>query len=228
MSIVKNATIIHVPGFLKKDEADKLMNILNDQTKFRYQTLYHWNNYENKIVTHPNHRKSYWLGEHAQATQDTENYYLKPDGERIDLPTDYVYPYTFPPEILALKQKIEEEYGCTFNGCLVGLFDDPTDKIGFHSDSSEAMGEDPWIGSVSFGAERRFRLKAKGKGEGRETVDLVLKHGDLLVMKEGGNANYLHAVPKDPKCTPDNVRINLTFRDYKYDANEKAFLATQF
>lgn len=227
MSLVKNATIIHVPAFLPKEEADKIMQILVSG-KFRYQTLYHYNEKEKMIVTGTNHRKSYWLGEHAQSTQNSPNVHIiKDTQERIDLPTDYVFPYTFPPSIQELQKHIEKEYAVTFNSCLVGLFDSPTDKIGFHSDSSESLGTDPQIASVSFGAERRFRIKSKNK-DNRETVDLILKHGDLLIMKDGANEKYLHAVPKDPKCTPNNIRINMTFRNYNYDENEKKINATVF
>jgi alkylated DNA repair dioxygenase AlkB len=60
--------------------------------------------------------------------------------------------------MLQLKMKIEQEFAVQFNSCLVGKFNAPDNKIGFHSDASPNMGEDPYIASVSLSKSRNFVL----------------------------------------------------------------------
>ena len=185
--------------------------------------MYFYDSNKKEVISTQNHRKSYWFGEHAQAVQTSNKIVIdRNTGEEMHVPTDYVLPHKFPPEILELKERIEKEYGVIFNSCLVGKFDSPKDKIGFHSDSSTSLGEDPHIGSVSFGKTRDFKLKRKGT-DSSEKVTVTLKHGDLVVMKDGSNKNYLHAVPPDKTCSEENCRINLTFRYYTYSDDEKQF-----
>jgi hypothetical protein len=39
-------------------------------------------------------------------------------------------------------------------------------------------------------------------------------------MRQNADRKYLHMVPPDKDCSPDNFRINLTFRNYTYDQEE--------
>ena len=118
-----------------------------------------------------------------------------------------------------------------FNSCLVGLFDSSKDKIGFHSDASDAMGSDPQIASVSFGRPRLFKMKKQREyvtDGNEERIEMILNHGTLVIMKDGANAKYLHAVMKDPECNENNVRLNLTFRNYDYHPDEMKIMAKPF
>lgn len=204
------------------------MKILNDESKFSTYNLYFYKEEEQKVISVKNWRKSYWFGDHAQAVQTCGKFITdRKTGKKIKIPTDYVMPYKWEPEILKLKERIENLYGVEFNSCLVGKFDSPKDKIGFHSDACENIGEDPYIGSVSFGKERNFMLKKHRKycdNKFGESCTVSLGHGTLLVMRENANLKYLHAVPPDPNCSKDNYRINLTFRSYKYHQDEMAFV----
>ena len=79
--------------------------------------------------------------------------------------------------------------------------------MGWHSDDEKSLGRNSTIASVSFGAEREFRLKHKRLPE---TASVLLEHGSLLVMKDTTQSNWVHSIPKSKKIlTP---RINLTFR----------------
>ena len=234
-SLVKNAEIFYIEKFLSKEEADELFDTLYDMNKFVHTQMYFYNQETKEIESRSNHRKSYWLGDHAQATGYTDQTIIDNDtNEKISIPTDYVKPYEFPPILWSLKRKIEKAYGVEFNGCLVGLFDNPEQKIGYHSDSSKSMGEDPYIGSVSLGAPRKFNIKpnknqnTEQKGTEQNPVSVKLGHGDLVVMRKNANRKYLHAVMKDPACNEDNVRINLTFRLYNYHPDEMKFNASGF
>ncbi len=79
--------------------------------------------------------------------------------------------------------------------------------MGCHADDEKELGLNPVIASLSLGDERLFKLHHKKR---KETLDIILGHGDLLVMAGSLQHHWLHSVPKTKKIkTP---RINLTFR----------------
>ena len=80
-------------------------------------------------------------------------------------------------------------------------------SMAWHSDAEKALKKNGAIGSMSFGAERKFAFKHK---ESKETVSLILEHGSLLVMKGTTQTNWLHRLP--PTKLVSKPRINLTFR----------------
>ncbi|TGJ98742.1 alpha-ketoglutarate-dependent dioxygenase AlkB [Leptospira langatensis] len=110
-------------------------------------------------------------------------------------------------ELLELKQFVEEQTGHTFNSCLLNLYHNGEEGMAWHSDDEKALGEDPIIASLSFGAERKFCFKHKNT---KEQVSLHLENGSLLLMKDFTQANWLHSLPKSKKVI--RPRINLTFR----------------
>jgi alkylated DNA repair dioxygenase AlkB len=79
--------------------------------------------------------------------------------------------------------------------------------MAWHSDGEKDLKKDGTIGSLSFGAERKFSFKHK---ESKETVSLILEHGSLLVMKGTTQSNWLHRLP--PTKLISKPRVNLTFR----------------
>lgn len=217
MSLLSNGQLYFVPNYLSPEEADDLIAVLYDMNKFTQHKLYFYDDAHKKIVI-SNQRKSYWLGDYSQSIQDTDRV-INDLGLTFTLPTDYAQAYHFPPQVITLKNRIERDYNTQFNSCLVGLYDLPTTKIGFHSDSSENLGDDPHIASISLGKTRNFKIKAKSRRID-EDLTLILNHGSLCMMRDGVNANYLHMVPPDPQCNTNNVRINLTFRNYVYNEEE--------
>lgn len=224
ISIVKEADIFLIKNYLSDQECLNLTNLLNRDDKFRMYKLFFYDRLTKNITVVNNHRKSYWLGEYAQSVQ-TPNRFITVGSEKILIPTDYVTPFNFPEEISKIKQNIEEEFGCNFNSCLVGKYDSPSNKIGYHSDSSANLGDDPQIASLSLGHRREFFIKHK---DNKEYVKIILNSGDLLIMKNGANKNYLHAVPIDKSSNSENFRINLTFRDYSYFPEEMEICAAEF
>lgn len=218
-SIVKDAEIFFVKHYLTKQDADLMMSVVDDGSKFKKPTLYFYDATTNQVVQRKGWRESYWFGEYAQAAQSTSNTAINyATGETITVPTDFVEAYPFEPQVFDLKQRIENEFDVTFNSCLVGKFSAPDDKIGFHSDASHNMGDDPHVASISFGKSRRFVIK-KARGED-ERVEVLLEHGDLLLIRKDANRKYLHMVPADKACSQTNFRISLTFRNYNYDEVE--------
>ena len=109
--------------------------------------------------------------------------------------------------LLALKAIIENETGETFNSCLLNLYHDGSEGMAWHSDGETDLKEKGAIGSLSFGAERKFAFKHK---QSQEIVSLYLQNGSLLVMKGCTQKNWLHRLP--PTKLEHKPRVNLTFR----------------
>ena len=110
-------------------------------------------------------------------------------------------------ELLALKELAEHQTGETFNSCLLNLYHDGSEGMAWHSDGEKDLKKNGAIGSLSFGAERKFAFKHK---KTKETVSIFLQRGSLLVMKNTTQSNWLHRLP--PTKTIFTPRINLTFR----------------
>lgn len=110
-------------------------------------------------------------------------------------------------ELLQLKQITEEQSNETYNSCLLNLYHEGSEGMAWHSDGETDLKKDGAIGSLSFGAERKFSFKHK---QTKETVSVVLEHGSLLVMKGTTQTNWLHRLP--PTKTISKPRVNLTFR----------------
>ena len=110
-------------------------------------------------------------------------------------------------ELRAMKDLIERSTGGSFNSCLLNLYADGDQGMGWHSDDEKELGRDPEIASVSLGAERRFDFRHK---DSREKVSVMLEHGSLLAMKGRTQTHWQHQIPKTKKVK--ELRVNLTFR----------------
>lgn len=119
--------------------------------------------------------------------------------------TKRALPWT--PELLALKQVVEEKTGESFNSCLLNLYHNGDEGMAWHSDGEKDLKKDGAIASLSFGAVRKFAFKHK---ESKETVSLFLENGSLLVMKDTTQTHWLHKLPTSKQIL--KPRINLTFR----------------
>lgn len=110
-----------------------------------------------------------------------------------------------------IKRTVEAQLAAVsptvFNSCLLNLYSDGLEGMAWHSDDEKELGRNTVIASVSFGATRKFAFKHKRTGEKRE---LMLSHGQLLVMRGETQSHWLHAVMKSAKIR--EPRINLTFR----------------
>lgn len=117
-----------------------------------------------------------------------------------------------------VREKLAREGVGEFNCVLANFYRSGADSMGWHSDSEPELGTNPLIASVSFGAPRRFCLRHKAPGEklannalpGQYRAELLLNSGSLLVMADGTQKNYQHALPKMAKVGAP--RVNLTFR----------------
>ncbi len=129
--------------------------------------------------------------------------------------TDFEYTYSnttkralpWTNDLLKLKSIAEEKTGEKFNSCLLNLYHNGEEGMAWHSDAEKALKKNGAIGSLSFGAERKFAFKHKLT---KEKISLLLEHGSLLVMKDTTQTNWLHRLP--PTKQINKPRINLTFR----------------
>lgn len=119
--------------------------------------------------------------------------------------TKHALPWT--KELLELKAMTEKATGETFNSCLLNLYHDGSEGMAWHSDGEKDLKKNGAIGSLSFGAERKFAFKHK---QTKEVVSLVLQNGSLLVMKDETQTHWLHRLP--PTKLVSKPRVNLTFR----------------
>ncbi len=119
-----------------------------------------------------------------------------------------MHPHVFTKELLLIKSKVEKVVDSNFTTCLLNLYRDGKDSNGWHADNEKELGINPIVASVSFGADRLFKLKHKDHSNIKK--DIVLHNGSLLIMKGETQNKWLHQIPKTNKNI--GKRINLTFR----------------
>ena len=120
-----------------------------------------------------------------------------------------MFPRPFIPELLDLKQDLEEEAQHKFTTVLINLYRDGNDSNGWHADNEKELGKNPIIASLSLGEARPFHFKHRELKE--ERYKLLLEHGSLLIMKGAMQHHWLHQIAKTRKMIGE--RINLTFRN---------------
>ena len=181
-----DGTVNYYGKLLPHQEANKYLETLLQSIEWRNDEAVIFGK---KIITK---RKVAWYGE-------------KPFAYTYSNSTKHALPWT--KELLELKTIIEKETGETFNSCLLNLYHNGEEGMAWHSDGERDLKRDGAIGSLSFGAERKFAFKHK---QTKEKVELVLEHGSLLVMKDTTQTHWLHRLPPSKKITIP--RVNLTFR----------------
>ena len=124
-------------------------------------------------------------------------------------------------DLLALKGLAERLTGARYNSCLLNLYHDGDEGMAWHSDDEKELEPDGAIASLSFGAERRFLLRHR---ESKETVEVLLAAGSLLVMRGTTQTHWLHSLPKMKKVR--SPRVNLTFRSMMKAPTASAVLHT--
>jgi alkylated DNA repair dioxygenase AlkB len=170
-----------------QEESDRLFTQLQQQTQWRQEFIKLYG----KPVAIP--RLTAWYGDAGKSYTYS----------RIEMAPE---PWTSP--LLEIKSRIEAISGITFNSVLLNLYRDGRDSVAWHSDDEPELGENPSIGSVSFGATRRFMFKHKQQKDLKQELELT--HGSFLLMQGQTQHFWLHQIPKTTKLL--QPRINLTFR----------------
>ncbi len=109
--------------------------------------------------------------------------------------------------LLQIKSIVESYTQTQYNACLLNLYHNGNEAMGWHSDNEVEIMPNSSIASISLGAERKFSFKNKTT---KETNTILLENGSLLEMKGELQNHWLHSLPKSTKIIMP--RINLTFR----------------
>ena len=126
---------------------------------------------------------------------------------------DYTYSKTtkkalpWTDELQEIKNITEEKTGEQYNSCLLNLYHNGDEGMGWHSDAEKELKKDGAIASLSFGAERKFLFRHR---QSKDTISVMLENGSLLLMHGNIQTHWLHRMPPTKKVT--TPRINLTFR----------------
>lgn len=115
------------------------------------------------------------------------------------------------PAVLALMDRINREFGTTYNVAVLNYYKDQHQHLGWHSDDSPEQDLSHPIAVVTFGAERYIYTKEKSfKGTIPEEDKFLLTQGSLFIMPGGYQDDHFHRIPKhDREC---GGRISITFR----------------
>jgi len=122
-------------------------------------------------------------------------------------------PIPWTDELKEIKRKIELESGIKFNSVLINFYRDGKDRVAWHSDDEKELGQNPAIGSVSFGAERIFKLRHKKYKSNNLKQSIMLGNGSFLLMEGATQHHWMHEIPRTARQI--GPRINLTFRVIK-------------
>ncbi len=109
--------------------------------------------------------------------------------------------------LLMIKQKVESITGASYNACLLNLYHEGEEGMGWHKDNEKEIVSESSIASVSLGAARKFAFKHATTSE---RLDIELANGSLLDMKGPIQQYWYHSLPKTMRIK--QLRINLTFR----------------
>ncbi len=109
--------------------------------------------------------------------------------------------------LLTIKHRIEQFSQVQFNSCLVNLYRDGNDTVGWHSDDEPELGQQPIIASLSLGDSRDFKMKHKTLDK---KLTITLDNGSLLLMSGDTQHYWQHCLPRTKRVK--SPRVNLTFR----------------
>jgi alkylated DNA repair dioxygenase AlkB len=112
-------------------------------------------------------------------------------------------------DLLFIRNRLENIAKIKFSSVLLNFYRDGKDSMGWHSDDEKELGQNPVIGSVSFGETRVFQLRHKCRKDFKK-VEIALTNGSFLLMKGNTQHFWQHQIPKTKRKL--DSRINLTFR----------------
>jgi alkylated DNA repair dioxygenase AlkB len=110
------------------------------------------------------------------------------------------------PTVRYVCERASEEIGQKFNHCVLTLFRDQEDSLGFHKDKLVDLKENSLILSVSFGDARPILFHSV---EGKHHQTLMLLPGSLLAIGPMTNKLYMHAIPKLTDSVGPRVSLSL-------------------
>ena len=187
-----DSELFYYPGHFEAKKADELLAQLKDGIEWTQNTIRFYG--KESLVP----RLEAWYGDFGKSYTYS--------GIHMD-------PKPWTPDLLTIKQAIEPVAGVEFNSVLINYYRDGKDRVAWHSDDEKELGLNPVIGSVSLGAERKFKLRHKQYKTNGLKHEILLRHGSFLLMQGSTQHHWMHEIPRTAK--PIGPRINLTFRIIK-------------
>ena len=184
-----DAELHYRPQFFPKPTADRLLQELMEKIEWTQNKIRFYG--KESLVP----RLEAWYGDHGKSYAYS--------GIQMN-------PKPWTKELVEIKEAIEKEASVPFNSVLINYYRDGKDRVAWHSDDEKELGHNPIIGSVSLGAERKFKLRHKKYKENGLKAEIMLQHGSFLLMKGPTQHHWMHEIPRTAK--PIGPRINLTFR----------------
>jgi alkylated DNA repair dioxygenase AlkB len=182
----KDGSAHYYPKVFTEQDSIKLMGQLQASLKWEPEQLMMFG----KLVT--TRRKFAWVG-------DPQCSYTYSGVQKI--------PQAWTSELILVKEQLEKISKAEFNSCLLNLYHDGDDGMGWHSDDEKELNSSAPIASLSLGAQRKFAFRHK---KDKETIALFLESGSALIMYAPTQQYWQHALLKTK--TVSDIRINLTFR----------------
>jgi len=182
-----NAEVTFYRNFFDSQESDRIFEILRDEINWRQDKMKLYG----KDINLP--RKTAWYGD-MDKSYTFSGIHLNPE------------PWT--PTLLEVKERIEDVAGVEFNSVLLNLYRHGNDGISWHTDEEPELGENPVIGSVSFGGTRKLMFRHRQDKDIKAEVELT--DGSFLLMAGETQHFWQHQIPKTSRHV--EPRINLTFR----------------
>lgn len=188
--IDQDGTLCLFPEFLPKGKADKYFEQFQKELAWSEETIAMFG----KSILVP--RLVCWYG-------DKDAVYRYSGVEHL--------PHSWTETLLELKTKLEAFTEQSFNSVLGNLYRNGHDSMGWHADDEKELGRNPFIASISLGAERTLKVRHKTS---KQSAKIILPSGSLLTMAGAFQHHWQHCIPKTGK--PVGARINLTFRHIKF------------
>ena len=117
-------------------------------------------------------------------------------------------PLRWTDDLLAIKEKVDEAAGITFNSVLLNYYRNGNDSVSWHDDMDGIPGRNRVVASISLGAVRVFDIR--NKADHTLKFSIPLQNGSFLLMKGDFQQNWQHRIAKSNKLVGE--RVNLTFR----------------
>ncbi len=182
-----DAIFEYYPSFFTQEKADELYNLLHKNTAWQQDTI---------TVYGKNHQQPRLTALYGN------------EGKPYKYSNIIMNPNPWNATLIHIKELVEEKANQNFTTVLLNLYRNERDSNGWHADNEKELGRNPIIASLSLGEERTFQLKHNTIKDAKQNV--ILKHGSLILMKEGSQIHYKHQIPKTKSLK--KPRINLTFR----------------
>ena len=187
-----DAELFFYPQLLESNQADILLASLRQEIEWTQNTIRFYG--KESLVP----RLEAWYGD---------------PGKSYSYSGIHMNPKPWTQNLIQIKKAIEPIAKVTFNSVLINYYRDGKDRVAWHSDDEKELGQNPVIGSISLGAERKFKMRHRQYKTNGLKYEIMLNHGSFLLMKGTTQHHWMHEIPRTAK--PTDPRINLTFRIIK-------------